>query len=117
MKKVLWSTAAAALFILTLTGCADNAPAQTEDRPQAATEVPAESTAPVEVENEIVFLSAGDELPVEDGTASAEPTANPEPDTTAPTTTPRTASQPASRAVRHSRPAGNPAARAGNGHI
>ena len=78
MKKVLWSTAAAALFALTLTGCADNAPVQTEDRPQTATEVPAESTAPVEVENEIVFLSAGDELPVEDGTASAEPTASPE---------------------------------------
>lgn len=80
MKKVLWSTAAAALIALTLTGCADNAPVQTEDRPQTATEVPAESTAPVEVENEIVFLSAGDELPVEDGTASAEPTASPEPD-------------------------------------
>ena len=35
MKKVLWSTAAAALFILTLTGCADNAPVQTEDCPPA----------------------------------------------------------------------------------
>ena len=82
MKKVLWSTAAAALFILTLTGCADNAPVQTEDRPpQAATEISAESTAPVEAEDEIVFLSAGDELPVEDGTASGEPTASPEPAT------------------------------------
>ena len=89
MKKVLWSTAAAALFILTLTGCADNAPVQTEDRPpQAATEISAESTAPVEAENEIVFLSAGDELPVEDGTASGEPTASPEPDTPALATTP-----------------------------
>ena len=48
MKKVLWSTAAAALFVLTLTGCADNAPVQTEDRPQVATEIPAEPTAPVE---------------------------------------------------------------------
>ena len=38
MKKVLWSTAAAALFVLTLTGCADNAPAQTEDRPPQAAE-------------------------------------------------------------------------------
>ena len=89
MKKVLWSTAAAALFALTLTGCADNAPVQTEDRPpQAETVIPAESTAPVEVEDEVVFLSAGDELPVEDGTASGEPTASPEPDTPAPATTP-----------------------------
>ena len=78
MKKVLWSTAAAALFILTLTGCADNAPVQTEDRPQVATEIPAEPTAPVE--NKIDLFSAGDELSVEDGTASGEPTASPEPE-------------------------------------
>ena len=78
MKKVLWSTAAAALFVLTLTGCADNAPVQTEDRPQAATEIPAEPTAPVE--SEIIPFSAGDELSVEDGMASGEPTASPEPE-------------------------------------
>ena len=78
MKKVLWSTAAAALIALTLTGCADNAPVQTEDRPQTATEIPAESTAPVE--SEIILFSAGDELSVEDGTASGEPTASPEPE-------------------------------------
>ena len=89
MKKVLWSTAAAALFILTLTGCADNAPVQTEDHPpQTATEISAESTAPVEVENEIVFLSAGDELPAEDSTGKGKPTASPEPDASAPATTP-----------------------------
>ena len=86
MKKILWSTAAAALFVLTLTGCADNAPVQTENRPQTETAIPAESTEPVE--SGIVFLSAGDELSVEDGTASAEPTASPEPDTPAPDTTP-----------------------------
>ena len=86
MKKVLWSTAAAALIALTLTGCADNAPVQTEDRPQAATVISAESTAPVE--SEIILFSAGDELPVEDGTASGEPTASPEPDTPATATTP-----------------------------
>ena len=86
MKKILWSTAAAALFVLIMTGCADNAPVQTEDRPQATTEIPTESTAPVE--SEIILFSAGDELPVEDGTDSAEPTASPEPDTPAPATTP-----------------------------
>ena len=76
MKKILWSTVAATLFVLTLTGCADNAPVQTEDRPKAATEIPAESTAPVE--SKIILFSAGDELSVEDGTASGEPTASPE---------------------------------------
>ena len=81
MKKVLWSTAAAALFALTLAGCADNAPVQTEDRPQAATEIPAEPTAPVE--NKIDLFSAGDELSVEDSTASEEPTASPEPEPSA----------------------------------
>ena len=86
MKKILWSTAAAALFVLTLTGCADNTPVQTEDRPQAAAVISAESTAPVE--SEIILFSAGDELPVEDGTASGEPTASPEPDTPAPATPP-----------------------------
>ena len=94
MKKVLWSTAAAALFALTLTGCADNAPVQTEDRPQAVTEIPAESTAPVE--NKIDLFSAGDELTVEDGTASDEPTASPEPGTPAPTTPPAPEETPAS---------------------
>lgn len=51
MKKALWSTAAAALFILSLSGCAGTAePVQTEDRPQTIVEVPTESTAPVESE-------------------------------------------------------------------
>ena len=78
MKKILWSTAAAALFALTLTGCADTTPVQTEDRPQAAAVISAESTAPVE--SEIILFSAGDELSAEDSTASGEPTANPEPE-------------------------------------
>lgn len=90
MKKTLLSTAAAALFILSLTGCAGTAePVQTEDRPQITTEVPAESTAPVE-SAPVLFL-AGDEQPVEDrtdgvedGTVSEEPTASPEPDAPAP---------------------------------
>lgn len=94
MKKALWSTAAAALFILSLTGCAGTAePVQTEDRPQTTVEVPTESTAPVE--SEPVLFSAGDELPVtdstdgaEDSAASEEPPASPEPDTLALTTTP-----------------------------
>ena len=94
MKKILWSTAAAALFALTLTGCADNAPVQTENRPQTETAILAESTEPVE--SGIVLLSAGDELSVEDGTASAEPTASPEPDTPAPTTSPAPEETPAS---------------------
>ena len=83
MKKTLLSTAAAALFILSLAGCAGTAePVQTEDRPQITTEVPAESTAPIE--SAPVLFSAGDEQPVEDGAedsaASEEPTASPEPD-------------------------------------
>ena len=86
MKKILWSTAAAALFVLTLTGCADNTPVQTEDRPQAATVISAESTVPVE--SEIILFSAGDELSAEDSTASGEPTTSPEPDTPAPVTSP-----------------------------
>ena len=77
MKKVLWSTAAA-LFVLTLTGCADNAPVQSEDRPQVATEISAEPTAPVE--SEIILFLAGDELSAEDSTASEEPTTSPEPE-------------------------------------
>ena len=86
MKKTLLSTAAAALFILSLTGCAGTAePVQTEDRPQITTEVPAESTAPVE--SAPVLFSAGDEQPVEDeaedSATSEEPTASPEPDATA----------------------------------
>ena len=84
MKKTLLSTTAAALFILSLTGCAGTAePVQTEDRPQITAEVSAEPTAPVE--SAPVLFSAGDEQPVEDGAedsaASEEPTASPEPDT------------------------------------
>ena len=83
MKKTLWSIAAAALFILSLTGCTGTAePVQTEDRPQITAEVPTESTAPVE--SAPVLFSAGDEQPVEDGAdgaeASEEPTASPKPD-------------------------------------
>ena len=86
MKKVLWSTAAAALFALTLTGCAGNTLIQTEDRPSQALEVPEKSTEPVE--NKIDLFSAGDEQSVEDGADSEEPTASPEPDTSAPATPP-----------------------------
>ena len=80
MKKTLWSIAAAALFILSLTGCAGTAePVQTEDRPQITAEVPTESTAPVESAQ--VLFSAGDEQPVEDGADGAEDSAaSPEPD-------------------------------------
>lgn len=88
MKKTLWSTAAAALFFLSLTGCTGTAePVQTEDRPQITAEVPAESTA--SVESAPVLFSAGDEQPensadgAEDNAASEEPTASPEPDTPA----------------------------------
>ena len=82
MKKTLWSIAAAALFILSLTGCAGTAePVQTEDRPQITAEVPTESTAPVESVH--VLFSAGDEQPVEDSAASEEPTASPKPDASA----------------------------------
>ena len=82
MKKTLLSTAAA-LFILSLAGCAGTAePVQTEDRPQITAEVSAKPTAPVE--SAPVLFSAGDEQPIEDGTqnstASEEPTASPEPD-------------------------------------
>jgi len=58
MKKVLWS-AAAALMILTLTGCAGTAgPAPTEDRPpETMVENVPESPAPVEKEQ--VAFSAG----------------------------------------------------------
>ena len=86
MKKVLWSTAAAALFALTLTGCAGNTLIQTEDRPSQALEVPEKSTEPVE--NKIDLFSAGEEQSVEDGADSEEPTASPEQDTPAPATTP-----------------------------
>lgn len=94
MKKTLLTTTAAALFILSLTGCAGTAePVQTKDRPQTTVEVPAESTAPVE--SEPVLFSASDELLVtdsadgaEDNAASEEPTASPEPDALALATTP-----------------------------
>ena len=56
MKKTLLSTAAAALFILSLTGCTGTAePVQTEDRPQITAEVLAEPTAPVESEPVLFF--------------------------------------------------------------
>lgn len=87
MKKVLLSTVAA-LFILTLTGCADTAPVQAEDHPQTTVEVPVESTTPVE--SKPVLFSAGDEQMVEDSAdgagdsaASEEPTASSELDTPA----------------------------------
>lgn len=93
MKKVLLSTAAAALFILTLTGCADTAPVQTEGHPpQATAEIVLEpSTKPTRaVESEPVLSSASKELSVADGlnetgdsAASEEPTASSKPDTPA----------------------------------
>ena len=97
MRKTLLSTAAAALFILSLTGCTGTAePVQTEDRPQITAEVPAESTAPVE--SVPVLFSAGDEQPVEDSAdgaedsaASEEPTVSPEPVALATTPAPKVA--------------------------
>ena len=65
MKKVLWS-AAIALFILTLTGCARTAgPAPTEDHPpQITVENVPKSPAPVEKEQ--ISFSAGDTTFIED---------------------------------------------------
>jgi hypothetical protein len=87
MKKVLLSTAAAALFILTLTGCADTAPVQTEGHPpQATAEIVLEpSTEPTRaVESEPVLSSASKELSVADGlneTGDSAASAEPEPST------------------------------------
>lgn len=100
MKKVLYSTAAAALFILSLAGCAG--PVRSEDRPpQPTPAVTAEpSTGPTgPVESEAISFSAGNKLSVdspenspasaestpspEDGPASAGPTPSPEPGPTA----------------------------------
>lgn len=86
MKKVLLSTAAA-LFILTLTGCANTAPVQTEDHPpQATAEIVLEpSTEPTKaVESKPVLSSASKELSVADGlneTGDSAASAEPEPST------------------------------------
>lgn len=83
MKKTLCSTAAAALFILALAGCAG--PVRLEDRPpQPTPAVTAEpSTGPTgPVESEAISFSAGNKLSMdnapEDSPASAESTPSPE---------------------------------------
>jgi len=96
MKKVLWS-AAAALMILTLTGCAGTAgPAPAEDRPpETMVENVPESTTPVEKEQ--VAFSAGNFPLAEDneknkGTdGSTEPVPSAKP---APTPAPQESSTP-----------------------
>lgn len=100
MKKVLWS-AAAALMILTLTGCAGTVgPAPTEDRPpETMVENVPESPAPVE--NEQVAFSAGNSpLAVDneknegtDGSTEPVPPAKPAP-TPAPQETPASKAAP-----------------------
>ena len=62
MKKALCSTAAAALFLFALSGCADTAPVVTRDHlPQPTVEIPLEPSAePTEaVESEAISFSAG----------------------------------------------------------
>lgn len=75
MKKALCSTAAAALFIFTLSGCADTAPVQTEDHPpQPTVEITlapsAEPTGPVE--SETISFSAGNIPLAQDSTANED---------------------------------------------
>lgn len=96
MKKALCSTAAAALFIFALSGCADTAPVQTGDHPpQPTVEITlAPSTEPTgPVESEAISFSAGNALLAQDSTAdedgenpvklelSAEPSPTPAPQT------------------------------------
>ena len=78
MKKVLWS-AAIALFILTLTGCARTAgPAPTEDHPpQITVENVPKSPAPVEKEQ--ISFSASNILLTEDDAENEEVNSDTEP--------------------------------------
>lgn len=110
MKKALCSTAAAALFLFALSGCADTVPVQTEDHPpQPTAEITlgpsTEPTGPVE--SETISFSAGNAPLAQDSTADedkenraklelpAEPTPTPTPQTTqAPPAKPSTAPAP-----------------------
>lgn len=119
MKKALCSTAAAALFLFALSGCADTAPVQSEDHPpQPTVEITLEpSTEPTgPVESEAISFSAGNTPLAQDSAANegkqnqaklelpAEPSPMPAPQTTqapparpstvpAPQNTPEAASQ------------------------
>lgn len=75
MKKALCSTAAAALFIFTLSGCADTAPVQAEDHPpQPTVEITlAPSAEPTgAVESEAISFSAGKAPLAQDSTANED---------------------------------------------
>ena len=75
MKKALCSTAAAALFIFALSGCADTALVQTEDHPpQPTVETSLEpSTEPTgAVESEAISFSAGKAPLAQDSTANKD---------------------------------------------
>lgn len=75
MKKALYSTAAAALFLFALSGCADTAPVQTKDHPpQPTVEITlapsAESTGPAE--SETISFSADNAPLAQDSTANED---------------------------------------------
>lgn len=75
MKKALCSTAAAALFLFALSGCADTAPIQTEGhQPQPTVEITlGPSTEPTEpVESEAISFSAGNAPLAQDSTAKED---------------------------------------------
>lgn len=75
MKKALCSTAAAALFLFALSGCADIAPVVTEDHPpQPTVEITlAPSTEPTgPVESEAISFSAGNAPLAQDSTANED---------------------------------------------
>lgn len=75
MKKALCSTAAAALFIFALSGCADTEPVQTGDHPpQPTVEITlGPSTEPTEpVESEAISFSAGNAPLAQDSTANED---------------------------------------------
>lgn len=74
MKKALCSTAAAALFLFALSGCADTAPVQTEGHPpQPTVEISLEPSAEPTgaVESEAISFSAGN-APLAQGSAADE---------------------------------------------
>lgn len=75
MKKALYSTVAAALFLFALSGCADTVPVQTEDHlPQPTVEITVEpSTEPTgPVESEAIFFSAGNAPLAQDSSANKD---------------------------------------------
>ena len=75
MKKALCSTAAAALFIVALSGCTDTAPAQTGDHPpQPTVEITlAPSAEPTGAgKSEVISFSAGNAPLAQDSTANED---------------------------------------------